>query len=74
MQRPQHTHGPKNGGIVFFVSAHEALLCNARDVTQQCVAITWHVFSVMRFPCRGYITSLLVARRLDWRFGSEFRS
>jgi hypothetical protein len=32
------------------------------------------VFSVMRCPYRGYITSLLVDRGLDWRTGSEFRS
>jgi hypothetical protein len=36
-----------------FVSAHGPLLCNAHaactrsDVTQECVAITWHVFSLM---------------------------
>jgi hypothetical protein len=57
-QRPQHTHGQQYGGSVFFVSAHGPLLCKAcGDVTQQCVAITCHVF----FVKRGDVTQQCVA-------------
>jgi hypothetical protein len=71
-QRLQHT---ANNMVEVFSLRHPMNSCYATR------AVTSHnrenrsrdVISVTLCPCRGYITSLLLATKLDWRTGSELR-